>query len=116
MAEKLTGVAKRLRDELIGAATRRTLRLTYGEFGDLVDVSPALYVRFLDAIAAHERDNGKPDVTYILVNKDFRYPSQIGGKLAKPPSPAQKKLAREEMQKVINAYCEGAENPYPAIP
>ncbi|CAN7609185.1 hypothetical protein LJR255_004515 [Pararhizobium sp. LjRoot255] len=115
MAEKLTGAARRLRDELIGAAIRGTLRLTYGQFGDLVGLKPAFYVRFLDAIADYERENEKPDVTYILVSKDFPYPSKIGGKMAKPPSSAQKKLAHAEMQKVIDEYCPGKENPYPEI-
>ncbi len=93
--DDLTGAAKRLRDELIGAATRGTLRLTYGQFGDLVGLKPAFYVRFLDAIAKYQRDHEKPDVTYILVSKEFPYPSQIGGKLAKPPSSAQKRLAHQ---------------------
>ncbi|MEK1928198.1 MAG: hypothetical protein AAAC47_00115 [Pararhizobium sp.] len=116
MVEDLTGAAKRLRDELVDAAGRGTLRLTYGQFGELVGLKPAFYVRFLDAVAKHEKDKKKPDVTYILVSKDFPYPSQIGGKLAKPPSSAQKKLAYEEMQKVIKEYCPGTANPYPEIP
>ncbi|WP_139793269.1 hypothetical protein [Ensifer aridi] len=116
MTKKLTGVAKRLRDELVSAAERRTLRLTYTQFGEIVGTPPVFYVKFLDAVAAYQKAQfpPEPDVTYILVSKDFPYSSQIGGQVAKPPNAAQKKLAHAEMQKIINRYCPGAANPYPA--
>ncbi|MBP1885092.1 hypothetical protein J2Z50_003382 [Ensifer mexicanus] len=43
MTKTLTGIAKRLRNELASAATRGTLRLTYGQFGDLVGIPPVFF-------------------------------------------------------------------------
>ncbi len=54
---------------------------------------------------------------HILHNKKYNLPSRIGRHSAKPPSPAQRKLAFEEMQKVIKEYCPpGTANPYREIP
>ena len=66
----------------------------------------------LDWIAIEEKDAGRPDVTYVLHSVATGYPSQIGGRPAKPPSEGQKRKAREEMQKVIECYCRGTSNPY----
>lgn len=67
----------------------------------------------LDLISREETRKGKPDITFILRSMETGYPSQIGFKSAKPPSDDQKRQAREEAQKIIDAYGPaGAKSPY----
>jgi hypothetical protein len=67
----------------------------------------------LDLISREETRNGRPDITFVLRSKATDYPSQIGFKPAKPPSPTQKAQASAEAQRIINAYApSGTRNPY----
>jgi hypothetical protein len=67
----------------------------------------------LDEISREETRNNRPDITFVLRSRVTGYPSQIGFKPAKPPTEEQKKVARAEAQRIINAYGPpGARNPY----
>lgn len=89
---------------------------TYTEFGMLFD--PTIPARgpwkgILDMIAQEEVANGRPDITFLVVGKETGYPSQIGFQEAQPPSPAQKKQAREEFDKIVAFYGGGRASPNP---
>ncbi|OWV99981.1 hypothetical protein [Rhizobium sp. R693] len=82
--------------------------VTYEKFGDEVGIWRMRGAKdLLDLIAKEEKSHGRPDVTYMLKSATSGYPSQIGGQLAKPPADWQKRLACEEMQKIIKEYCPG---------
>ncbi|MBB2784838.1 UNVERIFIED_ORG: hypothetical protein GGD43_000008 [Rhizobium esperanzae] len=92
----------------------KPLIYTYGTFGKMVGIFNMRGTKdLLDAIAKEEQGQERPDVTYMLVNADWGYPSQIGGYPAKPPQDWQRQLAYEEMQKIIKDYRLGeTSNPY----
>jgi hypothetical protein len=67
----------------------------------------------LDFIAREETRKSKPDIAFVLRSMETDYPSQIGFKSAKTPSDEQKREAKMEAQKIIDAYGPaGAKNPY----
>jgi hypothetical protein len=58
----------------------------------------------LDAIAKEETSQGQPDFTYLVISRQTGLPGQIGFEPAKPPTPAQRKMADDEIQKVFAYY------------
>ncbi|MBX5175327.1 hypothetical protein HJB77_03325 [Rhizobium lentis] len=87
----------------------------YSVFGPMVGIFDNMRSAkdMLDAIAAEERHQKRPDLTYMLVNKKWLYPSQIDGQLALPPTARQRQLAYEEMVKIIKEYRGGmGRNPW----
>ena len=67
----------------------------------------------LDLISHGERRKRRPDITYVLRNRKWGYPSQIGFRPAKPPSKRQKVRAKLEANRIIKAYAPaGIRNPY----
>jgi hypothetical protein len=67
----------------------------------------------LDLISRVETRKRRPDVTYVLRNRKWGYPSQIGFMSAKPPSKRQKARAKLEADRIIKAYAPaGTTNPY----
>lgn len=101
-----------IRSALVNVA-KNGVPVTYETFGDGVGIWRMRGAKdVLDLIANEERANSNPDITFMLYSATTDYPSQIGGQSAKPPTQAQKQLARNELQAVIDRYCPGAENPY----
>ncbi|TBD22984.1 hypothetical protein [Rhizobium ruizarguesonis] len=101
-----------IRDALFELA-KNGLPMTYESFGQKVSIWRMRGTKdLLDLIAEEEKAKKEPDITYMLSSATTKYPSQIGGRPAKPPTPEQKRLAREEMQMIINRHCPGAVNPY----
>ena len=99
--------------DLLVRVAKKGLPVTYEQFGEMVGIWRMRGAKdLLDIIAEDEKAKGKPDITYMLCSAVTGYPSQIGGIPAKPPSPQQKQLAREEMRAVLDEYCPGAANPY----
>jgi len=66
----------------------------------------------LDAISRAETRQGLPDITFVLVNGQTGYPSQIGFAPSKKLTSALKARAKTEVQKVINLYNPGTPNPF----
>lgn len=67
----------------------------------------------LDLISRVETRHRRPDITYVLRNMKWKYPSQIGFQPAKPPKNWQKKRARVEASRIIKRYGPAnATNPY----
>jgi hypothetical protein len=54
----------------------------------------------------------KLDLTYLLSNGRTKYPSVMDGKPSKPPTPAQRRRARQVAQRIINEFAPGTRNPY----
>jgi hypothetical protein len=87
--------------------------ITYGEFGKRFGFGPrGPGKKLLDPVAREFKKRKGLDLTYLLRNARYRYPSQIGGKPSKPPSRQQKLRARAVARKIINKYCPGASSPY----
>lgn len=69
--------------------------------------------KVLDLISRGETRKHRPDITYVLRNRKWGYPSQIGFMPAKPPSKRQKARAKLEANRIIRAYAPaGTKNPY----
>ena len=67
----------------------------------------------LGLISRGEKRKRRPDITYVLRNKKWGYPSQIGFRRAKPPNKKQKARAKREANRIIKAYAPaGTKNPY----
>ena len=82
------------------ARSRRTIH--YGELGGEVDVpSRGPWKPILDDIAREETSSGRPDITFLVINKQTGFPGQIGFKPAKPPTREQRKIADDEIEKVF---------------
>jgi hypothetical protein len=77
----------------------------YGELGQAVGI-PARgpWKPVLDEIARLETAEGRPDITFLVINKQTGLPGQIGFKPAKPPTPGQRRIADAEIQKVYGYY------------
>jgi hypothetical protein len=102
------------KDRIIGVlreCSRQRRTIFYGELGRKVDV-PARgpWKAVLDEIAREETANGRPDITYLVINKQTGFPGQIGFKPAKPPTPEQRKIADDEIEKVYAYYRRGLSN------
>jgi hypothetical protein len=67
---------------------RQGRTIFYGELGQQVDV-PARgpWKPVLDEIAREETASGRPDITFLVINKQTGFPGQIGFKPAKSPQP-----------------------------
>ena len=66
----------------------------------------------LDVVSAEERNQGLPDITFLLLNRHTRYPMQIGPVRSNDPTPEQRERARREVQKIIDRYNPGTPNPF----
>ena len=77
----------------------------YSDLAPLVAMSAqGPWKPILDEIALEEASQGRPDFTYLVINKQSGLPGQIAFEPAKPPSPAQRKKADEEIAKVFFYY------------
>jgi hypothetical protein len=105
---------KNIDQELLKAAQNGNIPISYGDFGKIVGIWRMLRTKgVLDLLSKGYKAQKPPiDLTYILKNKRYGLPSQIGGQPAKPPAPWQRQLAHSELQKIIDAYCPGTPNPY----
>jgi len=103
-----------IRRELLKCATARPMEFpTYTEFGKRVGIPhQGPWAPVLDMIALEEKNNGFPDITFLIVRKDTHYPGQIGFVRAKKPTPKQKERASVEVQRIVDKYNPGTANPY----
>ncbi|NNH57672.1 MULTISPECIES: hypothetical protein [Rhizobium] len=112
MVVKFINRKNEIRDALFEVA-KNGLPMTYESFGQKVSIWRMRRAKdLLDLIAEEEKAKGEPDITYMLHSATTKYPSQIGGQPAKPPTAEQMRRARQEMQALINRHCPGAVNPY----
>ena len=58
----------------------------------------------LDEIAREETASGRPDITFLVINKQTGFPGQIGFKPAKPPTREQRQIADDAIAKVFAYY------------
>jgi hypothetical protein len=85
---------------------------TFRAFAALVGMPIQGWKPVLEVISAEETAEGRPDITFLLLNRHTRYPMQIGLVQGDDPTPEQRQLARREVQKIIDKYNPGAENPF----
>jgi ABC-type Zn uptake system ZnuABC Zn-binding protein ZnuA len=84
----------------------------YKDLGAIVGKPPrwTLWKEVLDEISYT-----KPDVTIIVLQANSGWPGQIDYSATNgKPTPAQKKFAQDELEKVFKAYCPG--KPGPQLP
>jgi hypothetical protein len=87
--------------------------LNYSIFGLRVGIpSRGPWKPILDLIGEEETKRGRPDITYLVINKSTGFPGQISLEKAKPPSAEQKATAKREIQKIIDKYSPESKNPY----
>jgi len=97
-----------IRAELIRRA-KQTCTIYYSELGELVGIpAQGPWKPVLDEIGREERSNGRPDITFLVINKQTGLPGQIGFKPAKPPTLEQRRTADSEIQSVFDYYCGNA--------
>jgi hypothetical protein len=60
--------------------------------------------RVLDEIAREETASGRPDITFLVINKQTGFPGQIGFKPAKRPTHQQRQIADDAVSKVFAYY------------
>jgi hypothetical protein len=103
-----------IRGELMKCALAQPMEFpTYGTFAPRVGMPiQGPWKGVLDVISRAETRQGRPDITFLLVNQRTGYPSQIGFAQSKKPTPQQIAHARSEIQKVINQYNPGTPNPF----
>ena len=58
----------------------------------------------LDDIAREETAAGRPDITFLVINKQTGFPGEIGFRPAKPPTREQRKPADDVIEKVFAHY------------
>lgn len=58
----------------------------------------------LDEISREETSSGRPDLTYLVINKQTGLPGQIGFEPAKPPTPEQREQAHKAIHEVFAHY------------
>lgn len=77
----------------------------YGELGAAVGI-PARgpWKPVLDEIARLETTDRRPDITFLVINKQTGLPGQIRFRPAKPPTPDQRRIADAEIQRVYAYY------------
>lgn len=69
----------------------------------------------LDEIAREELGQGKPDITFLVLNAKTGWPSQIGfTSTHDKPTPVQMRDAQTGLDKVFRLYCPG--RPTPTLP
>jgi hypothetical protein len=89
----------------LSQCARQRQTIFYGELGQKVDVPPrGPWKPVLDDIAREETANGRPDVTFLIINKQTGFPGQIGFKPAKPPTREQRQIADDAIPKVFAHY------------
>jgi len=102
----------KIRNELLKLA-RAGKTCFYGEFGLRVDIpAQGPWKPVLDVISKEETAAGRPDITFLLINKRTGLPGQIGFKRAQKPTPDQRKLAHDKLQEVFDHYCPGVSVPF----
>jgi hypothetical protein len=75
----------------------------YSELAAKIGMSPqGLWTPILDAISRYETGAGRSDITFVLRNKRTGLSGQIGFMAAGRPSEAQRMLARQAAQEVID--------------
>jgi hypothetical protein len=90
---------------------------TYTEFFNLIQPNKTMgnfpYQTHFNKIAEEERDNGYPDITFIVRSKDG-YPNQIDFRDARGgPDPKQLDSLRKGTDEIIKLYCPAnTSNPY----
>ena len=100
-----------IRSELLKCARATPMQFpTFRAFAALVGMPvQGPWKPILEVISAEETAEGRPDLTFLLLNRHTRYPMQIGLVRSNDPTPEQRQLARGEVQKIINP---GAKNPF----
>jgi len=107
------GIPYRDRKSAIVAALRQCANqgktIFYGDLGQKVDV-PARgpWKAILDEIARDEISRGRPDITFLVINKQTGFPGQIAFRPAKPPTREQRKIADDQIEKIFAYYREFA--------
>jgi hypothetical protein len=82
---------------------RKTIH--YGELGRIVGMpAQGPWKNILDEIAKEETSQGRPDFTYLVISRQSGLPGQIGYQPAKPPTPDQRKMADDEINRVFDYY------------
>jgi hypothetical protein len=77
----------------------------YGDLGIKVGVpTRGPWKPILDEIAREETTSGRPDITFLVINRQTGLPGQIGFKPAKPPTPEQRNIADDEIKRVFAYY------------
>jgi hypothetical protein len=90
-------------DLILCAQEGRTI--FYNELGRRLDI-PARgpWKGVLDEIAREEVQKGLPDITFLVISMKTGLPGQIGFKPANPPTPQQRQMADDTIQKVFAYY------------
>ena len=102
----------KIREELLKLA-RAGKTCFYMQFGHRVGIpKQGPWKPVLDCISREETAKGRPDITFLLVNKSTGLPGQIGFQGAGKPTPAQRRLAHEKVKEVFDHYCPGASVPF----
>jgi hypothetical protein len=101
-----------IRSELVKSAKAGETPF-YSEFGVRVGIpAQGPWKPVLDLISKEETAAGRPDITFILINKMTGFPGQISFSKANPPTLAQKDLARQKLREVFDQYCPSAKVPF----
>jgi hypothetical protein len=58
----------------------------------------------LDVISKEETARGEPDITFLVINKQYECSGQIGFTSARPPTATQREQAYRTMQEVFARY------------
>ncbi len=103
-----------IRSELLKCATATPMQFpTFRAFAARVGMPiQGPWKPILDVVSAEERNQGLPDITFLLLNRHTRYPMQIGPVRSNDLTPEQRERARREVQKIIDRYNPGAPNPF----
>ena len=90
---------------VLSQCARQGQTIFYGELGQRVDVPVrGPWKPVLDDIARDETANGRPDITFLVINKQTGFPGQIGFKPAKPPTREQRQIADDAIAKIFAHY------------
>jgi hypothetical protein len=107
-------IKNRVRGELFRCAIQGRF-LTYTDFFNLIHPGATMgsfpYQTHFDAIAKEERNNGYPDITFI-VHGINGYPSQVNFVPFDSSNSTQLNSLRTGTDALIAMYCPGAQNPY----
>jgi uncharacterized protein (DUF433 family) len=106
MATKIPYIERKqaIVESLLRCARQRQT-IFYGELGQEVGI-PARgpWKPVLDEIAREETEYGRPDITFLVINRETGLPGQIGFKPAKPPTVEQRRAADDEIRKIFAYY------------